>query len=211
MQPHKDFVMNFIVFTKNMDTYDSAYYQKCFLDELKNQVNTFFYSHDYDCYNKNFKINDILQLASFNKDNTILLFSHSWLNDASDTPICIDQEDYYDNDIPKVLILNKEYARLNEKLNWAKENRMNLIFTHHTDKEKIQTLSSIKTIFWPFAVDPKIFTPSKLPINKKRYDLSYSGILQNLNVSRDTQTDQRVKVLKELYYLYKKKKIHKKN
>jgi len=203
-------MLNIICFTKDMSTYGAAYYQKDFLDVLEKKTNVFFYGIDFPYYNKTFGVSDVLGLAGFDINSTILIFSHSWLSDSPDVEICLDENDYYGNSIFKVLILNKEYSRLDEKIEWAKEKGIDLIFTHHTDNDLIEELSGIRTIFWPFAVNPCLFCPSNVPFEEREYDLSYSGILQNLNVSTDTHSDQRVKVLKEIYRIFRKKILYKK-
>ena len=203
--------MKIICFTKNMEKYKSAYYQKDFLYELTIQNEVFFYGADFENYYINNSIEDVIAKSGFRKDEIVLLFAHSWLIDNEKLPIQFETNLKFNKiDIPKILILNKEYTRYEEKINWAKENRITYVFSHHTDTDKIEADSGIRTIFWPFAVNEKLFQPSEIPFEKRKYDLSYSGILQNKSYNT-YHSDTRVKILHEIYNVWLKMFYKKKN
>ena len=98
--------------------------------------------------------------------------------------------------IPKIFILNKEYVNLNFKLNFIKENKFDLCITHHHNYKLYSKLTNTKFIFLPFAINKDIFLNKKN--SSKKYDLFFSGILQNLNKNAD-QNDIRVKIMKKLF------------
>ena len=106
----------------------------------------------------------------------------------------------------KLFILNKEYTRLNDKLQWAKDSKIDVIYTHHHLAEKYQERIGIKTVFWPFGVNIKRIKKNR----EKTIDIAFSGILQNTNLKK-IQSDLRVKILKKFYYVLYDIKIAKKN
>lgn len=193
-----------------MNDYAHAYYQLDFLRELDKQSEVFFYGPNYEYFKKEDTIEDIITKSKFDKNEIVLLFAHSFLIDDASQPIQDSNIDFSKINLPKYLILNKEYSRYNEKLDWAKQNKILKIFTHHTDNEQIsKDAGGIPTIFWPFAVNPNLFKFSNIKFKDRKYDLAFTGILQN-NLKEDTQTDLRVKILKEIFFLFRKKVYFKK-
>ncbi len=113
---------------------------------------------------------------------------------------------FSDLNIPKIMILNKEYTNLDEKLKYIRLNKINMVFTHHHMIKSYEEKTGVKFIFWPFAVDQKRFKDYGL---KKEYDLTFVGILRNIK-NPQTQTDVRLKTQKHLYYCINDLRLFKK-
>ena len=93
--------------------------------------------------------------------------------------------------IPKGIFLNKEYSRLDEKLNWIKNNNFSLAFTVLEKEDEFSEIS--KTLFKRvnFAVNPNLFLSRK---NEYRYDISFSGVIRE-----EQDSNIRLKVMEELF------------
>ena len=71
--------------------------------------------------------------------------------------------------IPKILLLNKEYVNLNKKLQYIKDVKFDFVLSHHHDVEKYSNETNLKFVFWPFACHKERF----LANNEKNIDLFF--------------------------------------
>ena len=188
--------MNIIYLTKNMEDYDASSYQMDVINALKKKSNLFLYGPGYKYYNYKDTIDDIEKKSG--KKNDFVIFGHSFLSDSHN--ILADPlpnlESQNLRKLPRIAILNKEYVNLDYKLNYLKSKNIQLCFTHHHQYQEYENLTGIKFIFWPFAVDFKKFNIEK---KEKKYDLSFTGVLQNLNLNAD-QTDLRIRIMKLFFF-----------
>ncbi len=184
---------NILYFTKNMDSYTGASYQREILNAMKYQFNVYLYGPGYKIYDINDNFNEIIK--KFNKDIKAVIFGHSYLSDELNSKqiqnFC--KFDFKDVDLPKVGILNKEYVNLDKKLEFFKKNSFDLCFTHNHMAQEYSKLTNIKFVLWPFAVSPS-FTEN---IKDKVFDVGFSGILQNTN---HTHSDLRHRVMNKIFY-----------
>ena len=91
-----------------MQLYKSASYQQDVISEIKNQSEVFFYGKGFNDFSINDNIDDVKNKAPFNPD--VIIQGHSWLSDDADSKIELyPQISLKKINIPKVIILNKEY------------------------------------------------------------------------------------------------------
>ena len=88
----------------------------------------------------------------------------------------MDNLNFKNLNIPKILIINKEYANLKRKLEYIKYSKFDFILSHHHEVEKYTEQTNLKFIFWPFACHKERFLADN---KKKNIDLFFSGVLQN--------------------------------
>lgn len=174
--------------TKPYQHYLSASYQSEFIKYLKKyfDVNIFDISTDY------LKVGDPLALESKKlklknicQDYDILMFGHHWLGDhPCENIIPLDMDFLSEINLVKIAVLNKEYARLNEKIEYFEQIGCSYLISHHSNLSELFTKKSISTnmeIFQCiFALDGDSWNDySILPDKKRKYDLFFSGVLVN--------------------------------
>ena len=188
--------MDVIVVGPNYKNYKSASYQYEFMNALKEKSQNYFhYSKSIDI-----EIKDLFKKAGFIPE--IIFYNHGWLSDnPSLRKIRYSniKSTYSNKKIKHILFLNKEYSRLDEKLKEIKSYKFDLIFTHLHDFDS-RNNSSIPSIFLPLACSyHNISNNRNKKLKDRKYDLFFSGILQNWNF-RKTQPDLRKKIQLELFY-----------
>ena len=198
--------MRILYLSKNISNYKAANYQKEFLNALSKVTSLFVYGPGYSYFDSKKTVDDIINLyGPFN----CIFIGHFWLHDGQQ--IQIDpwpQSGLSKTSYKKFIFLNKEYTNLDKKLSWIKKNRFDCVFSHHHNCQIWQSKIKAHIRFLPFAYDDKYFLYSE---TKKKYDLAFSGVLQNYHGNK-VQSDIRIRILKRLYYtvfeipLFKKKK-----
>jgi len=188
--------MDVIVVGPDYKNYKSASYQYEFMNALKeNAKNYFHYSN-----NKEIETKDLLKIAKFIPD--MIFYNHGWLlDDPSLREIRYSniKNKYLNKSIKHILFLNKEYSRLDEKLKEIKRYRFDFIFTHLHNFDKKNYLK-IPSRFLPLACSYENMSDfRKKKLKDRKYDLFFSGILQNWNF-RKSQPDLRKKIQLELFY-----------
>lgn len=188
-----------VYISKNMNAYQGAMYQKNVMDELARQADVFFYGPGFPQYNISDDIQDVIKKSNMKPDYIFL--GHAWLSDKDGEKV-----DSHENlalhrtTLLKIAILNKEYINLDQKLEYLKNNKFNLVFTHHHEVEMYERRTGIKFVFWPFAFDHRVFTSANK--QEKQYDLAFSGILQN-QTRNAHQTDIRVRIQKKIFICFR--------
>ncbi len=194
-----------------MTSYKGAMYQNDVMLEFSNQADVFFYGPGFPQYKKSDDINEIIVKSGKQPDCIVL--GHAWLEDKAEVPV--DQHEKLNLpsiDLPKIVILNKEYLKLEQKLEFCKKNHIDIVFTHHHDVETYSKKTEIQFIFWPFAFNHRLIG-IKRNLNRP-IDFAFSGVLQNLNENAG-QTDIRFRIQKKLFGcwgdvpVYSKKKYRK--
>jgi spore maturation protein CgeB len=185
-----------IYLSPNVADYGAAFYQRDVIDELSRQHEVFLYGPGYADYEERDGLTDVIGKSPFTSPD-LLCLGHQWLRDAPGVPLVRHpQMDLTNSNMPRVMILNKEYARLQEKLSFVRANRMDLVFTHHHAAEKYTRETGVRFVYWPFAVNHHHFKDYGLT---KEYDLIFTGLLRNPTWSQ-TQNDVRVRVQRKLFY-----------
>lgn len=189
--------MNILFLSKNMSRYAGAFYQQDVMDEIARQHNVFFYGPGFPQYDENHTLQAILKMPATKPD--IIIVGHTWLSDTPGaTQITLSPSvDLSGTKIPKIILLNKEYVNLDKKLAYIKEQKFNLVFTHHHDAERYRKATGTPTHFLPFAVNMRRFVYS--PAIPKDIDLFFSGILQN-PYAPEVHDDIRIRIQKLLFH-----------
>ena len=188
--------MKIITVGPSYKNYKSASYQYEFMKSLKeNSINYYHYAED-----KELTLETLCKKANFIPE--IIFYNHGWFSDDPNI-----KKIKYSNvksrssnkKIKHVLFLNKEYSRLEEKLKEIKRYKFDLIFTHLHNFDLLNKTST-KFSFLPLACSYKnISIHRKKHLKDRKYDLFFSGILQNWNF-KNFQSDFRKKIQFELFY-----------
>ena len=198
--------MRILYLSKNIEHYKAANYQKEFLKALSDVTSVYVYGPGYQYFDYKKTINDIINLhGPFN----CIFVGHYWLDDSNKKQI----DPWVKSGLSKILLkkfifLNKEYVNLDKKLKWIKKNKFDCVFSHYQNCQIWQSKIKTQLKYLPFGYDEKFFYFSE---KKRKYDLAFSGVLQNSN-KNSLQSDLRLRIQKTLYYtifdipLFKKKK-----
>lgn len=187
--------MKIIYLSKNMSDYKAAMYQNDMMEEFRKHAEVIFYGPGF----KNFDPKEKIKIT-INKfgDADLLIVGHAWLLDKPGSTVdpypdlCLQ-----DCPIPKVIILNKEYTNLNEKLNWIKKNNFLCGFSHHHNIDFYEKKSNVSFKFIPFAFNENLFAKTNEKI--KDIDFSFCGLLKN-DYHNSEYTDARILTMKRLFH-----------
>ena len=182
--------LNILVLQPDFSRYNGAYYQHQFTAALARVHRIFRYGSKLDGYDKGHTIDDVLKLCPFEPD--LICFAAGWELESPDTPefdphpaINVSR-----TAIPSVMVLNKEYKKLDKKFRFIRDNGVRLVFTVHHKYRQWAEQTGVPFVHFPFAVDEGLFTDYG---EKKRYSLGFSGALH------EQWTDLRVKVKNHLF------------
>jgi hypothetical protein len=190
--------------TDNLYKYKSSDYQIDIIKSLSQKFDITEYGPNYSFFKENYKFNDIESL--FQKKFNLLILGHSWLPDfPTNNNFYFKDQIIKDIKIPKIMFLNKEYVNLKDKIKFGLENKFDIIFSHHHIAKYLNKIYQTKFEFLPFATNFNNITQ----LSKKNYDLSFVGILKNLNKSYN-HTNARESVRNLIYYNYRNINISKK-
>ena len=188
--------MRILYLSRSMKDYKAAYYQRDVMDELDKQAEIVFYGPGYSGFDPSKSINKVI--SELNKDIDLLMVGHAWLSDTPGAPADPFPELRLDKcELPKAIILNKEYTNLEAKLDWIRDKKFFRGFTHHHRVNYYAERCECNFVFWPFAVNYDFFgAHSGIP---KEIDFAFSGILQNQG-SNARQSDIRVRIMRHLFH-----------
>ncbi len=168
--------MNILVLQPDFSNYTSAYYQHEFTEALSRAHRVFRYGPGFDGYRLEHRIEDVLGMCPFDPD--LICFAAGWENEDEQVvqydphpTIRVDQIG-----IPSVMILNKEYKKLEKKFQFIRENRIRKVFTVHHDYRRWQDDIGVPFVHFPFAVNQTVFRDRG---ERRKYELGFSGLLQN--------------------------------
>lgn len=185
--------MNILILSKNCRKYVSGYYHHDINLAFMKRGNCYLYGERYPGYNLKDTIDDVISKSPFSKNNIdLIVVGTFWENQDED----IEESDPHPNinlkklDIPKVFFLNKEYKKLEQKLEYAKENRFDLVCTVLHNYKDWAEQTGLNFIQLPFSVNLDRFNDFKLP---KRYDFGFTGALHK------NYTDIRLRIKKKLF------------
>jgi len=105
----------------------------------------------------------------------LICFGFGWMNIWKNGVHYVETaiEGIEDTDIPKVVLLNKEYGgSLGSKLGWIKDIKADLAFTYHHDYEIFEKATGVPFHFLPFAADPNLFKDYG---TSPEYDIGFTG------------------------------------
>lgn len=169
--------MNIIILTKNYEKYVSGYYHHDINQAFMTKGDCYLYGEGYPKYDRNDTIQDVIAKSSFDKGNIdLIVVGTSW---EEQNP-SIEESDPHPNislgelNVPKVFFLNKEYKKLDKKLEYAKRNNFDLTCTVHHSSEKWAKKTGLNFLRLAFAADPERFRDYGLP---RKYDFGFTGAL----------------------------------
>lgn len=167
--------LNILVLQPDFSRYGSAYYQHQFTEALGRMHNIFRYGPSLEGYSQQHTIDQVLEICPFEPD--LICFAAGWEIENEDIPEFDPHPNLQvsDVDIPSVMVLNKEYKKLDRKFQFIQDNKIRLVFTVHHNYLEWQEETGVPFIHFPFAVDPGFFSRYD---EIKHYDLGFSGRLQ---------------------------------
>ena len=189
--------MKIIYLSKNMSKYKGAFYQRDVMEEFDRCADVKFYGPGYQDFDPNEKINKTIKRLG---GADIIIVGHAWLTDTPGMEVdpypqlCLEE-----CEIPKIMILNKEYANLEPKLKWISKKNFSYGFSHHHDTDYFEKKTNTPFKFMPLAFNANLFQKS----NKlyKDIDFAFCGILKN-NLENTGQTDTRILTMKKLFHCF---------
>jgi len=193
--------LNILVLSKNMENYRSGYYHQDLIDAIHKFGNVFLYGIKYPNYDINDTIGDVINKSGWNIDDIdLIIVSTSWENED---PRILESDPHpkinlSKLNIPKIFFLNKEYKKLDKKLEYIKKNQFDLVLTVLPEEKfkEWEKLTGIKFMQSHFGININRFRPFGL---KRMYDFSFTGSLHT------QYTNLRLLVKKEIF---KESKIH---
>lgn len=186
-----------VVLTKNNYlNYSAAFYQRDFINALRARQEVSLFGPGHDQFRESDTWVDLSAKVGF-KPETIIT-GHMWLADNPTDPISPAPElDLKRFGGLKIGILNKEYSRLHEKLQWFDDNGFDLLLSHNP--RMLQTECRTPVVFWPFGVSPDFCA---LPPSRKPIDLGFTGLLRNPTFGSQ-QSDFRIKVMRDIFHCWR--------
>lgn len=186
-------------------SYGGAFYQLDFLDELSKVVPCTFFGPGFPNYDALDTLEVVTAKIGFVPETIVV--AHMWLDDNP-----LRQLDPMPNlgirnfRGRKIGILNKEYSRLPEKLNWFAENGFHRCFSHSHRAPEFSSAGGPDYYFLPFGVSERFVSTSS---NFRDFDLGFTGILQNPTF-RDMQSDLRFSIMRDLFHSWRDVPLRKK-
>ena len=179
-----------LVLQPDFSRYTSAYYQHQFTRALGRVHKVFQYGPGIAGYDKRHAIGDVLKLCPFEPE--LICFAAGW---EIEDPAIPDYDPHpairtSKIDIPSVMVLNKEYKKLDRKFEFIRDNGIGLVLTAHHKFSEWQNRVQVPFLHFPFAVSPEWFTDHG---EEKLYDLGFSGGLH------ERWTDVRVRIRDRLF------------
>ncbi|MFX0204604.1 MAG: glycosyltransferase [Candidatus Hodarchaeota archaeon] len=164
---------------KNYERYITAYYHNDIITALQRNHECFVYGEGYPSYCKTDTIKDVIAKSPFTPGELdLVVVGTSW--EVQDPKI--PESDPHPKislkkvKVPKIFFLNKEYKKLSQKLEYAKNNSFDLICTAHPKFQDWAKETGLKFIYVPFAIDPNRFRFTD-DENKRIYDFGFTGNL----------------------------------
>ena len=187
--------MNILILLKSLLGYKGAFYQSDIIKSLQINNNVFFYGPGYKDYNTNDTAETIIQKTNVKID--LIIFLHNSIQEDKSNLFSF-FPNFENINITKIYFLNKEYMNLNKKINFARENKINYIITHHHKNKLYENMSGVKCFFMPFAVSKKYLIINYTKFKNRPIDIFSSGQIYN---------HQQIK--NSYYYAYNKLPLYK--
>ena len=187
--------LRILVLSRDMSAYRAAYYQQDFLSALSNQAECLFYGPGFPNYSLGKSLAEILLESSFEPD--FVFTAHSFLEDDPRKSLeTMPGLNLKSSPVPIFSLINKEYSKLSEKVQFFSDVGVQAVFTHHHNLEDFVGKIGIPLFFLPFGVNPFRF---KFSGSKRSYDLGFAGLLKNPTFG-DLQAETRIELMREIYF-----------
>lgn len=188
--------MNIIILSKNYERYQSGYYHQDLIDAFVSAHDCFLYGPGYPRYDAEDTIEDVMAKSPFDRSSiSLIVCSTSWDEDyrvdTVDPHPRIKLGGISDIKIKKVYFLNKEYKKLDLRLEYIRANAFDLVCTVHPNTiEWSRATGGVPFLHLPFGISLERFRDHHLP---RVWDFGFSGSLHR------SHTDARFLVKKELF------------
>jgi len=199
--------MRFLVLSHNYEKYKSGFYHQDLVDALGKYAECIIYGQGYRSYDRYDTIEDVLAKKRISiNDLDLIVVTTSWEIQDPSIPesdphpaICLSKI----NNVPKVFFLNKEYKKINKKLEYARKNQFDLVLTVHPLYSIWSKNIGIPFMQLPFGISLERFKDYGMP---KKWDFGFAGSLHR------SHTDARYLAKKQLFeerFIDKKASINK--
>lgn len=184
-----------IVLTKNYERYISGNYHMDLLRALEKKFEVYKYGEGYPNYDISDTINEVINKSGIAiNDLYAVVVSTTWEDEREEVSSSDPHPNIDLNNLlcKKLFFLNKEYKKIDYKLDYIKKNRFDLVITvlpERTYKEW-EVKTGIKFMQSHFGINSEEFKDMNI---QRKYDFTFTG---NLHVK---YTDKRIKVKKELF------------
>tara|TARA_R110000796_G_scaffold72879_2_gene164383 strand:- start:1013 stop:1933 length:921 start_codon:yes stop_codon:yes gene_type:complete len=146
-----------------------------YYNEIKKALgkqNTLYQFADWSPRGPEIDIKNVLERCPDKPD--IILFGFGWTDCSEEEPNIV--KNLNTCDIPVSIILNKEYAALDKKLQWIKNTNPVAAFTVHHDYKKYSEITGVPFYQLPFAVNQTVF--KKFEDEDYDCDFGFSGVVR---------------------------------
>lgn len=223
--------MKLLYLTPNFSNYTASLYQLSTYKYLNRYCQLILWGPGFEGFDQNLSLSEVVSKFKISKNDAICV-GHGWL---SDLPLNKENNNQYTGyswikkngvklslnilefckeynfnefEGKKIVILNKEYVSLNEKLKFIKKNSFDLVLCLNPNYKKYQDRINIRFKFWPNAVDHALFDR----INNYKYDLCFSGLIQNFNLEDELNDLNKIRfdIFEKIYTQFLGAKVRKK-
>ena len=223
--------MKLLYLTPNFLNYTASLYQLNTYKYLEKYCQLILWGPGFKDFDQNLSLSEVISRFKLTKNDTICV-GHGWL---SDLPLNKNNNNQYNSyawikkfkvelnlgilefckeydfnefEGKKIIILNKEYVSLDEKLKFISKNDFDLVLCLNPNYKIYEERIGIKFKFWPNAVDHVQFKKK----NEYKYDLCFSGLIKNYNIDQKSHdgNDMRKNIFEKIFYHFKGIKIKKK-
>lgn len=169
-------MMKVLFFAKNFEKYLSGYYHDDIVKAWQNFSDDFWiWGPGYKGYNKNFGLSDVLANYCSKKPDLIIVGT-SWDDDISESNVNPNENiSFYNSEIPVIYYLNKEYKKLEQRLEYIRQNKFSYVVTMNLHWKEYQEVlgDSFKVIHSHFGYSKERFKPSEFL--EREYDFAFTG------------------------------------
>lgn len=166
--------LSILLLQPDFSRYSGAYYQHDLTAALARVHRVFRYGPGLDGYDTRHTLRDVMNACPFEPE--LICFGAGWEVEDMSRP----EFDPHpairatDCDIPAVMILNKEYKKLDCKLQFVRDNEVRMVFTVHHEHGRWARETGVPFIHFPFGVDAGKFRDYG---ETRRFALGFSGDL----------------------------------
>lgn len=174
--------MNIVVLSFNYETYKCGAYHQDLVNAIQNIGNTFLYGKGYPGYNEKDEIGDVIKKSGWiEAEIDYIIVSTSW---EIQDPNILEFDPHPSivlsrlQNVKKIYFLNKEYKKIDKKLDYIVKNQFDLVVTV-LPEEKFglwERKTKTKFIQSGFGIDINVFKDYSL---KRKYDFFFTGALHS--------------------------------
>jgi len=164
--------LNALLLAQNFSDYLGGYYHNDWVLAWQKVCNTRIYGPGYKGYSKKDTIHDVIRKTG--QDPDLIILNSNWDDDAHPTNVDLHPNLGLDKvKIPKVMFINKEYKKLDQRLDFIRRNKIAVVCTLLRGRCKEWEEKTGVPFFWvPHGINLDLFKDLHLP---HTHDLGFSG------------------------------------